>query len=342
MVFLIHLVFLLEGHMTDFVILLVEFLHHFLHVAFCFSSDDLEFLYHFLFLSQVGFLLATCSGIGGIACIEELVACSLEISPQLFAHFLGHHAYGLPFLLKRHEFVARRFPVSTVLQGLSFFHEGLLAGSIVSKLLLELLEVFALTAEEVVASSAEALEYLDVHLLRSKAYGLPLSLDVNDFFCAFLPVGRIGIGLCSHSLGFLTEGSLAGKIFLFLTSQFLEVLLMALVNNSGSSLETVPDVLAELLGHRSHFAILLMQFLQLVEGADDVFLVGKFFGSLAEFGFEFKVLLEVVLACLAVELQQVVELLHVELVVAPEFACPFCRHGTGLFPFLLELLEFVV
>ena len=89
------------------------------------------------------------------------------------------------------------------------------------------------------------------------------------------------------------------------------MLLVLLVDHGAGILEAGPDRLAQILGYRTDFAVLLMQVLQLVEGRDNVWLFCQFFGSLTQLGLRLQVLLEVVLARLVVELQQVVELLHV-------------------------------
>lgn len=63
---------------------------------------------------------------------------------------------------------------------------------------------------------------------------------------------------------------------------------------------------------------------------------------LAELRLSFEIFLEVVLACLTIEVEQVVELLNVELIVAPGLARFLGRHRPNLFPFLLQRLEGVV
>ena len=120
------------------------------------------------------------------------------------------------------------------------------------------------------------------------------------------------------------------------------MLLVTLVDDSRGSLETVPNLLAQILVDRTDLAVFSMEFLQLVEGTDNIRLVGQTLSGLAEFGLQFEVLLEVVFAGLAVEFQQVVELLHIELVVTPEFTGLFCRHVLDIFPFCLQGLELLI
>lgn len=75
---------------------------------------------------------------------------------------------------------------------------------------------------------------------------------------------------------------------------------MALVNYSRCCLEACPHFLAQFLCNRAGLTELLMQLLQLVECAYHVFLSAELFGSLAYLCLYFKILLEVVFACLAV------------------------------------------
>ena len=85
-----------------------------------------------------------------------------------------------------------------------------------------------------------------------------------------------------------------------------------------------------------------MKFLQLVEGAYHVALICQLFSGFAEVCLYFEVFLEVVFARLVVELKQVVVLLYVQLVVAPQLVGLFRRHELYLPPFQLQLLEFLV
>ena len=157
-----------------------------------------------------------------------------------------------------------------------------------------------------------------------------------------LPVGSALVFELANLLYLLAEGCLACKILLLAGTQVLEVLLMTLVDDGRCSLEAGPYLLAQLLGNGACLAILLMEFLQLVERADYVLLVGKLLCSLTQLGLYLKILLEIVLASLRVELQQVVILLNVELIVAPQLAGFICRHSLDVLPLLLQFLKFVV
>ncbi len=85
-----------------------------------------------------------------------------------------------------------------------------------------------------------------------------------------------------------------------------------------------------------------MELLQLMEGADDIRLIGQFLCCFAETVLDFQVLLEVILAGFAVQLQQIIELLHVQLIVAPQLVGLLSGNKTDLLPFLLQLLKFLV
>ena len=148
--------------------------------------------------------------------------------------------------------------------------------------------------------------------------------------------------LLGYGFHFLTEGCLTVEVFLLFGSYLLEVLLVTLVDYCRSGFEAAPYLLTQLLGNGSDFAVLLMQFLQLIECADDIFFLGELLGSFAKLRLQFEILLEVILACFAVELQQVVELLYIELITAPQFRRLLCRYGLDVLPLLLQFLEFVV
>ena len=141
----------------------------------------------------------------------------------------------------------------------------------------------------------------------SEAYLLPFALQLDNLLGDFLPFGSELVLLLVDGFYLLTECSLLLEVFLLLGTQLLEVLLMLLVDNRAGSLEPAPNLLTQLLGYRAYFAILCVEFLQLVESRDDIFFLVEFLSSLAELGLCLKILLEVVFTSLVVELQQVVE-----------------------------------
>ena len=308
---LVELVLLLVGHVSHLVVFLCERLHLLLRCLSSILCERLQLLDDALLLLEVGVLLVALSCAGCVASLEELVACAEELLPELVADLLRNHAYGLPFLLQRDELVACSLPVGAVGKRLRLLYERLLLLDVLRECDLERLEVFGLASEEVVAGSAEALEYLHVHLLRSEADSLPLVLNVDNLLRALLPVGSALVLSLAELLYLLAESGLASQILLLLSAKVLEVLLVALVDYGRRSLEACPYLLAQFLCDRTYLAILLVQLLQLVERADDVLLVGELLCSLAELGLHLEVLLEVVFASLRVELEQVVELLYI-------------------------------
>ena len=157
-----------------------------------------------------------------------------------------------------------------------------------------------------------------------------------------LPVGNAVVWFGNESLCTLAESCLLGEVFLLLSPEIIKVLLMALVDHGGCSLEALPYLLAQVLCHWTCLAELLMQFLQLMECADDVSLISKSLGSLAQECLLLEILLEVILPCLAVELEHVVELLHIELIATPQLAHLWCGNVLYFLPLLLQGLELVV
>ena len=85
-----------------------------------------------------------------------------------------------------------------------------------------------------------------------------------------------------------------------------------------------------------------MQFLQLVEGADDIRFVSQLLSSLTKLGLSLQIFLEVIFAGLAVQFQQVVELLNIQLVVAPQFVGFLSGNVLNLFPLVLQGFEVLV
>ena len=121
-----------------------------------------------------------------------------------------------------------------------------------------------------------------------------------------------------------------------------EVCSVLTIDDSACLLESGPYFLTLLFRYRSDLTILIMELLQLMESADDVLFFSELLSNLAEGCLHLKVLLEVVLTCLDIELEQVIELLCDELVVLPEVSSVFCRNSLYLLPFLLEVFDFLI
>ena len=82
-----------------------------------------------------------------------------------------------------------------------------------------------------------------------------------------------------------------------------------------------------------------MEFLQFVEGAHHVLVLGEFLGRRAEGFLRLEVLAEVQVAQVAVDLDHVVELLHIELIGIVDVPESRGRHGARLPPAVLEFAE---
>ena len=117
------------------------------------------------------------------------------------------------------------------------------------------------------------------------------------------------------------------------------MLLVFLVDYCRSGLEACPNLLSQFFCHGASLTILLMQFLQLMEGTDNVALISQFLGSLTKFGLYLKVFLKIILTSLTVKVQQVVELLYIQLIIPPQLVGLLGRNGLNLLPLLLQSLE---
>ena len=124
--------------------------------------------------------------------------------------------------------------------------------------------------------------------------------------------------------------------------QSMEVLLVVAVYGCCGSLEACPNLVTLFFGHGSRVAEFLVQLLPLVEGRHDIRFCRQLFGCLAQALLDFQILLEVVLAEFVVQLQQVVEFLHIELIVFPQFVHLGGGHEGYFVPLLLQLLELSV
>lgn len=92
MILLVNLVLLLEWYVTYSVVLCDEVLHILLQVLAGVLNQLVELGDDLTLLVQVGMLLAACTGIQLVACIEELVACAEEFLPELVALLARHVA----------------------------------------------------------------------------------------------------------------------------------------------------------------------------------------------------------------------------------------------------------
>ena len=117
------------------------------------------------------------------------------------------------------------------------------------------------------------------------------------------------------------------------------MLLVFLVNHRAGIFKACPYLVAQVFCHRSNLTELFMQLLKLMESAYHIRFFGQFFSLFTQVCFLLEVLFEIVFACFAVQVQQVVELLYVKLICLPRFVCLLRRHCSRLLPFLLQLLK---
>ena len=115
--------------------------------------------------------------------------------------------------------------------------------------------------------------------------------------------------------------------------------LVALVDDGSGGAETLPDLVAELLGHGAEVFPLLVEFLQFLEGFYHVLVCSEGFGLLAEGGLGFQVLLEVQVAEFAVDVHQVVELGDIQLIRIVYVAEILLGNRADLAPAVLDVTE---
>ena len=154
-----------------------------------------------------------------------------------------------------------------------------------------------------------------------------------------VPLGKRVKGIHVDGLDLFAEGRLGLFVLALHLLAGFEEALVALVHLGRGILEAIPQLLAQLLGHGADAPPLVVKQLQLLEGGHHVVVGEQGFGGLAQSGFLLEVLLEVVVAQLLVNLQQVVEVLDASLETLPQ-----ARYGSrgklaGLFEGLLQLLE---
>ncbi len=104
-VFLVELVLLLEGHVARLVVLFNQLVNLLLYVLCFLFGQFFELCNDGALLLQVFFFLVARSCVGCVSRLEEVVAGSEEVVPELVAQLLGHHADGLPLFLKGYELV---------------------------------------------------------------------------------------------------------------------------------------------------------------------------------------------------------------------------------------------
>ena len=339
---LVEILLVLVGHVAG----LLPFVHQFAHFLHAFlggiGGDALKLLDDAALGLQVLLLALLDRRFGGFAGVEECVAGAVEAFPEFLGVFAGHGANLLPLFLQLLDGAGCLGPLRAVLEGFHLLAEGGLLLQVLAQGGLHALDELGLGVEECVAGLAEALEDLRVHILGCESDSLPFGLQGLYLVRHLVP---LGVGLEPREiegLHLLAERGLLLKILILCCTQFLEVFLMALVDDGGGGLEAIPYLLSQVFGYGADLAELLVELLHLVEGGDHVGLVGQFLHTLDDARLCLQVFLEVVLAELVVELEHVVEVLHVVLIVLPQLGGVLCRHGVALLPLGLQRAEFVV
>ena len=115
--------------------------------------------------------------------------------------------------------------------------------------------------------------------------------------------------------------------------------LVALVDEGCGGAETLPDLITEFLCHGAKVLPLLMELLEFLEGLNYILILCKGLCALAESGFGLKVLLEVKVTELTVDIYKVIELCDKELICVIDVTEILLGNGTCLPPAVLDIAE---
>ena len=137
----------------------------------------------------------------------------------------------------------------------------------------------------------------------------------------------------------LAKGGLGLQVFHLLLLEPLKMGLVLLVDDRSGGPETLPDGIPVFLGHRAQFLPLFMEFLEFLEGIHHILALGEGLSLLAVGGLGFQVLLEVQVAEFPVDLDQVVEFLHIHLVRVVHVPVVLLRDRSNLAPAVLDFPE---
>ena len=333
---------LFERHVAHFVPFGLESFDRIVELFAAFGNELFQTSDDVLLLSQVYHFFFVTDGISRLFAIEESIASSVETLPDGITRLVRHRTDGLPFGLQLHKRLGGSRPVSALAQLFRLFAEGSLLCQVGSEGFAHFLVELRLSGEEEVASGTEAVEDLLVGLARCIAHGLPLGLECHDFLRLCFPIVHGVESRQINRLHTFAECSLAEEVVFFLLLLGKEEILVTLVDDGRSRLETIPHLIAQFLSYRTGFAELSVQLLQLVEGANHIFLLGELLSGFADARFNLQVLLEVIFAHLMIDAQEVVALLHIVVVVFPSVGDVFGRDGANFLPLGLECFESIV
>ena len=285
-------------------------------------------------------LIVHRSEMSGLA-LEESVARRTEPFPDLVGIAARHGPRLLPLGLQCDQLIGRLLPLLAVAQRFGRLAQLGLELEVVLHLALQPGIVGTLGLEEFVAGIAETLVDGIVIFLGSESDRFPDFLYLEELLARLVPLFARSQRLLRQLFGLDTKLALEFQIAELLLLDILEKLLMLLVDTARSLLETIPQHLFIFIGHRADFSPLVVQLLQFVERLDDRRFEHQRFGLFAQSQLLLVILLQVEIAQLLVDLDEIVEILHVQVVGFPQILHILLGHHAGLFPAMLQLPELV-
>ncbi|CCX56028.1 unknown [Bacteroides sp. CAG:1060] len=337
--FIIDLVLLLERNMTYSLPFLVERTHlgRIRRIVFR-ALICSHFLDKPLLGLKVAVIVVLTTGIR-IPVGKELVTSGTETLPELLGFLARYGTYFFPLLLESYQLVRCLFPLGTALESLCLLDNGLLFLKICSHTVLYGSIMLPLSFEELVASGAETVINLLILLLGGKSYGTPFRLKRFYLFRELIPVSGILDFALGYFFQFLAKDLLFLKILLLLSLQAFEMSLILLVDHRSGSLESVPDLFTLFFGYRTILLPLLVQFLKFMERVYHILVLGKLFRCSAKSLFSLKILLEIQITKIPIDLYHVIELLDIVLIRIIDVAIRLYRYRAGLPPTILKFAE---
>ena len=330
---------LLDGHEPDFAPATLEITNHLEAARQNIGRSHL--LQQSLFPTEIlPVLIVHRSEMSGLA-LEESVARRTEPFPDLVGIAARHGPRLLPLGLQCDQLIGRLLPLLAVAQRFGRLAQLGLELEVVLHLALQPGIVGTLGLEEFVAGIAETLVDGIVIFLGSESDRFPDFLYLEELLARLVPLFARSQRLLRQLFGFDAKLALELQIAELLLLDILEKLLMLLVDTARSLLETIPQHLFIFIGHRADFSPLVVQLLQFVERLDDRRFEHQRFGLFAQSQLLLVILLQVEIAQLLVDLDEIVEILHVQVVGFPQILHILLGHHAGLFPAMLQLPELV-
>ena len=330
---------LLDGHEPDFAPATLEITNHLEAARQNIGRSHL--LQQSLFPTEIlPVLIVHRSEMSGLA-LEESVARRTEPFPDLVGIAARHGPRLLPLGLQCDQLIGRLLPLLAVAQRFGRLAQLGLELEVVLHLALQPGIVGTLGLEEFVAGIAETLVDGIVIFLGSESDRFPDFLYLEELLARLVPLFARSQRLLRQLFGLDTKLALEFQIAELLLLDILEKLLMLLVDTARSLLETIPQHLFIFIGHRADFTPFVVQLLQFVERFDDRRFEHQRFGLFAQGQLLLVILLQIEIAQLLVDLDEIVEILHVQVVGLPQILHILLGHHPGLFPTMLQLPELV-